>query len=265
MAAENVQAGLAASSGAGLCAVVLSAGAGTRLAPLTEILPKPLCPVNGTPLVDLALNNAHSFTKDVAVNVHLSAGLLLEHLEGRVHLSIERGERLGTAGGVAALREWIADRDVLILNADAFFSGSLQPFVHGWDRDRISLLVAPDFQHPDFDRMWRFCGASLLPNRHLARLKDGPSGLYEELWRGAAATGRLQLTPFHGLAVDCGTLPDYLAANLVAAGSRLVLGRQVRYEGQAVDSVIWDNCTVSKGERLSRVVRATNRLTVQVP
>src|SRR5687768_8985382 len=138
-----------AESGAGLCAVVLAAGMGKRLAPLTQVLPKPLCPVNGTPLVDLALSNAFSFTREVAVNVHVSAPLLQEHLEGRVHLSIERHERLGTAGGVAALREWIAERDVLILNADAFFLGSLQPFVDAWDGERISLLVTPEFRHPD--------------------------------------------------------------------------------------------------------------------
>src|SRR2546425_8932391 len=82
-----------------LAAVVLAAGAGTRLRPLTWLRPKALCPVENVPLVDLAVGSARTVTGAVAVNVHHGRAALESHLAGRVHLSIEEPEALGTAGG----------------------------------------------------------------------------------------------------------------------------------------------------------------------
>ena len=84
-----------------LAAVVLAAGAGTRLRPLTWLRPKALCPVENVPLVDFAIGWARAVTSAVAVNVHHGRQLMESHLSGRVHLSVEEPEVLGTAGGVA--------------------------------------------------------------------------------------------------------------------------------------------------------------------
>ena len=72
-----------------LAAVVLAAGAGTRLRPLTWLRPKALCPVENVPLVDLAVGWARTVTGAVAVNIHHGRAALESHLVGRVHLSIE--------------------------------------------------------------------------------------------------------------------------------------------------------------------------------
>src|SRR3954452_209622 len=116
-----------------LAAVVLAAGAGTRLRPLTRLRPKALCPVDNVPLVDLALGWARNVTSAVAVNVHHGRAAMESHLAGRVHLSVEEPEALGTAGGIGNLRTWIDGRAALILNADAWNDADMQAFVAGWD------------------------------------------------------------------------------------------------------------------------------------
>src|SRR3954469_6391145 len=90
-----------------MAGVVLAAGAGSRLRPLTLVRPKPLCPVGGVPLVDLALARLAPVGGERAVNVHHGREAMEAHLRGRVHLSVERERALGTAGALGALRDWL--------------------------------------------------------------------------------------------------------------------------------------------------------------
>ena len=76
-----------------LAGVVLAAGAGDRLWPLTRHLPKALCPVGTSPLVDHAIGRARSVATDVAVNVHHGRAALLVHLGDRVHVQVEEPRR----------------------------------------------------------------------------------------------------------------------------------------------------------------------------
>src|SRR3954469_20035178 len=102
-----------------LAGVVLAAGGGTRLAPLTRLRPKALCPIDGRPLVDLAIDRLGPVASGLAVNVHHGRQAMEDHLTGRVHLSIEEGEARGTAGALGLLRDWIDGRPTLVANADA--------------------------------------------------------------------------------------------------------------------------------------------------
>lgn len=246
-----------------LCAVVLAAGAGTRLRPLTDVLPKALCPVGNTPLVDRAIAAARSLADDVAVNAHHQRDLLVRHLAGRVHLSIEEREALGTAGAIGALRDWIAGRDVLVLNADSIVFGGVDALVNGWNRSRVRLLVSSDPARPDFRGLWRFAGASLLPGRVAAELEPRPSGLYEVCWRDREARGELELVPATGAVIDCGTPVEYLAANLTVSGGRSVIGAGATVHGEVVDSVVWAGAHVPADERLVRAIRLPDGRTVR--
>ena len=97
--------------GESLAGVVLAAGAGSRLRPLTRLRPKALCPVGDRPLVDHACDRAASVTSDVAVNVHHGRALVEAHLADRpLHLSVEADEARGTAGALGLLRPWIDGR-----------------------------------------------------------------------------------------------------------------------------------------------------------
>ena len=261
---------------------MLAAGAGRRLAPLSELRPKPLCPVGNRALIDLAVERVEGLGGPVAVNLHHGAAALRAHLEAApspaaVHLSEEQPEALGTAGAIAGLRSWIDGRDVLVVNADTWAPGPLDAFVAGWDRSVPATLVQGT------DRFGPRVGivASLLPGADVQRLEPEPTGLYEVVWRRAHAEGRLQVVRHDGPFVDCGTPTDLLEANLAAAAlaggpvidasaaveagsveGRSVVGAGAVVAGRVVDSVLWPGTTVAADEVLVRCVRANASLTL---
>jgi NDP-sugar pyrophosphorylase family protein len=255
----------------GLAAVVLAAGAGLRLRPISATLPKPLCPVGGVPLLDLAIDRVAPLTSAIAVNLHDRAEQIAEHVRARpdgsaVHLSLEQPEALGTAGALGALRDWIDGRGVLVHNADAWTPADLGRFVEGWDGARIRVLITASFG-PSVGLV-----ATLLPWAEVAGLRPVPSGLYETTLAAAWRTGRIDGIVLDEPFVDCGTPVDYLEANLatadLAGGSvvhpraevrgtvrRSVVGAGAVVDGSVVDSVVWEGTVVAPGERLERVVR----------
>ena len=245
-------------------AVVLAAGAGTRLRPLTDLRPKPLCPVDNVPLLDLALERVRPLTGCIAVNVHHGRAQMEAHLARRgVHVSVEEPVVLGTAGALGQLREWIDGRPTLIVNADAWHRFDLSVLLAGWDGERIRLLVVDDAERGDFGR-WRYCGAALMPWSEVEPLPAAPAGLYEVSWARAWDEGRVDLVPQPGPFFDCGTPADYLAANLTASGGRSVVGPGARVEGELVRSVVWPDGVVHRGERLVDSIRVGETLTVEV-
>ena len=266
--------------------VVLAAGAGTRLRPLTNLRPKALCPVGGVPLVDLALARIAPVTGEgpdrLAVNAHHHADRLAAQLAGRATVSLEQPQALGTAGALAALRDWVAGRDVLLTNADTYLPGGIGRFAQGWDGRRCRLLCLPvpggdgtradfhraDFHRADFHRAdgaaLRYVGVCLLPWTVLTGLAVTPSGLYEVLWRSAAERGQLDLVTLAeagagDLFVDCGTPQQYLRANLHAGGGHSVVGAGARVLGRLERCVVWDGAWVGPQERLVEVIRAGTR------
>ena len=243
-----------------LAAVVLSAGPGTRLQPLTRLRPKALCPVANVPLVDWALARVRRVTTSVAVNVHHGREMLESYLFGGVHLSIEPGRALGTAGALAHLRDWIAGRGVLVVNVDAWHEADLAAFAAGWDGVRTRVLVTGE---PALRPGSGICGA-LMPWEEVRDLAPEPAGLYEVRWRAAVEDGRLDAVAYEGPFVDCGTPTDYLRANMLASGGASVVGRGSVVEGSLVRSVVWPGGQVLPGEALVDAVRVGERLTVLV-
>ena len=244
-----------------LVAVVLAAGAGKRLRPLSDILPKALCPVDNVALVDIALGWARTVAMEVAVNVHHGRDAMEQHLSGRAHLSVEEPEALGTAGALGQLRSWIADRPALVLNSDAWHRYPLSALVEGWDGERVRLLTVHDADRADFGPL-RYAGAALLPWSAVVGLEPRPSGLYEVSWRLLNAAGQLDLVTAPPPFFDCGTPGDYLAANLAASGGSSVIGPGSTVLGEVVRSVIWPGGTVRAGERLVESIRVGADLTV---
>lgn len=239
-----------------LVGVVLAAGSGTRLRPLTELRPKVLCPVNNTALLDHNLTAVQSVVERVAVNVHHLGAQVVRHLAGtRVHVSEEQPVALGTAGALAQLRGWLDGRPVLVANGDAWRPGSLEPLIEAWDGIRIRLLVVDDPPRGDFGR-WRFAGASLMPWPDVERLAAGPAGLYEVSWRAAWEAGRVELVEWRGPFVDCGTPADYLAANLAASGGGSVVGEGAVVDGRIERCVVWPGALVDAEESLVETIRA---------
>lgn len=245
-----------------LAGVVLAAGLGTRLRPLTYVRPKALCPIDNVPLVDLALDQVATAAGAIAVNVHHGRALMEAHLAERgLHLSIEEPEPLGTAGALGQLKAWIDGRDVLLANADAWREGGLGSLLDGWAGDRTRLLVADDAARGDFGR-WRYAGAALIPWSDVRGLSCDPSGLYEVSWKQLDGEGQLELVSLSGRFIDCGTPTEYLAANLAASGGDSVIGAGATVEGELTRSVVWPGAVVRRGEHLVDAVRVWDWLTV---
>lgn len=262
-------------------AVVLAAGEGRRLRPLTDARPKALCPVGGVPLVDLAIDRVAPLVGGVAVNVHHGREQLEPHLRerGDVRLSIESDLALGTAGGVARLREWIDGRAAVVVNADGWTADAVDDLVRGWEGETIRVLVVGEDELRD-DSSVVGCA---LPWSVVRSLTDAPGGLFEVVWREARAEGRLDVVRFEGDFIDCGTPARYLDANLaavalaggsiIAADARIasgvhvvrsVVGAGARIDGDVVDSVVWDGQSVAAGESLRRALRVGPSTTVSV-
>ncbi len=247
-----------------MAAVVLAAGAGTRLRPLTTLRPKALCPVGGLPLVDHAVARARSVTDWVAVNCHFSQPTLAAHLEALgVHVSREEGDRLGTAGALGRLRAWIDGRPTLVVNADTWSTADLGALVAGWDGVRPRLLCVVDPQLATWGDL-AYAGAALLPWPQVSLFPDAPAGLWEVSWRGLEPGVGLDLVVADVPVVDCGTPARYLRANLVASGGASVIGEGAVVEGEVERTVVWDGARVHPGERLVDAIRASDQVTVLV-
>ena len=242
----------------GLVGAVLAAGAGTRLRPLTDVRPKPLCPVGDRTLLDLALDRVAPHVARTAVNAHHRADQLVAALAGRdVHVSLEQPTALGTAGALGALRDWVDGRPVLVSNGDAYYGAGdpVGELVAGWDADRPRLLCVRTGAASDFGEL-HYVGTALLPWWSVRDLAPVPSGLYEVSWRDLYAAGRLDLAVTETAAVDCGTPADYLRANMLASGGAAVVEPGAVVEGELVRSVVWAGERVGPGERLVDAVRA---------
>ncbi|KOX06749.1 MULTISPECIES: nucleotidyltransferase family protein [Micromonospora] len=277
---------------ADVCAVVLAAGEGTRLRPLTERVPKALCPVGNVPLLDRALARLAGLglagPDRVAVNACYLADQVVGHVGERAYLSVEPGDPLGTAGGVANLRDWIAGRPVLVGNADAYLADPAAPpgpdvaaLLADWDGQGVRLLGQPAANPtaPGTFAGHCFTGFSLLPWRLVRDLPVVFSDLVRAVWRPAEAAGALEVVPYPGVFYDTGTPADYLAANLhAAAGGTLVdrsatvtgrcresvVGAGARVYGDVCRTVVWPGATVHPGERLHDAIRCTDGGTVPV-
>lgn len=244
-----------------LAGLVLGAGAGTRLRPLTDELPKAMCPVGSRPLVDWAIDRVTPYVGSVAVNVHASQPLLRAHVDGRAHVSMENEERLATAGAVGHLRHWIGGRHVLLHNADSFHDDDLAALLDGWTGEHPRLLVRTEPHPADFANL-RFLGVSLLPAHLAAQMPDRVAGLSTLVWAPAWDAGTLETVELRGTAIDCGTPSDYLRANLHVSGGESVVGAGAVIEGSITRCVVWPGARVERDEVLVESIRTPSHTVV---
>jgi len=109
-------------------AMVLAAGLGTRMRPITDTIPKPLVKIAGKPLIDYALDTLRQAgCSHAAVNVHYLAGQMIDHLRHYRGLDIvisdETGGLLNSGGGLAKGLKLLPAGPVFVMNADLFWIG----------------------------------------------------------------------------------------------------------------------------------------------
>lgn len=131
-------------------AMVLAAGLGTRMRPITETIPKPLIEVAGKTLLDHGLDAlADAGVSKAAVNVHYLPEQIEVHVAVRdlpqVTISDEREELLDSGGGVKHARQYLHDGALIILNADSFWidgaAHNLEAMRGVWDTSRMDMLL----------------------------------------------------------------------------------------------------------------------------
>ena len=237
--------------------VVLAAGRGSRMRPITDRIPKPLLTVDNEQLLDSALRRVRACSTATAVNAHHLADQIARaatELDPQVHVSFERDQLLGTAGALRHLRDWIAGRPVLVTNADLWLSDPVDHFLDGWDGSRPRLLVQDLGRPADFGTL-RYVGVSTVPAALAADLQYSPDGLYAAVWRNAYARGELEFVELTGRSFDCGTPAGFLNANLAASGHTAVVAPDAQVLGRLDRCVVLTGGTVTADENLSCAIR----------
>jgi MurNAc alpha-1-phosphate uridylyltransferase len=213
-------------------AMILAAGRGERLRPLTERMPKPLVEVGGETLLGRHLARlARAGFAHAVVNVsHLAEQIVTRFGDGagegiRIEWSRE-AEPLETAGGIAQARALLGEAPFLLVNADIWCDydfARLQGFALGARLAHLVLVPNPPW-HPagDFSLAdgkvgsapsprYTYAGISVLSPRLVEGIAAGSKAQLAPLWRAAAARGEVSGELFEGYWNDVGT-PDRLSA-----------------------------------------------------
>lgn len=134
-------------------AMVLAAGLGTRLRPITDTMPKPLVPIAGKPMIDYGLDAlAVAGVKRAVVNVHHFAEQMTAHLASRtvpeIVLSDETDRLMNSGGGLAKGLKLLGREPMLVMNADLFWIGekpgqktNLQRLAESFDPESMDILM----------------------------------------------------------------------------------------------------------------------------
>lgn len=223
-------------------AMVLAAGFGTRMRPLTDHTPKPLVVVAGKPLLDHVLDRlADAGVAKAVVNVHYLGEQIIAHVTDRerprVTISDERDVVLGTGGAVVKALPLLGNDPFFHLNADTMWIDGVQPnldrLAAAFDPSQmdILLLMAPTASSIGYDgtgdyamtpdgRLHKrkelqvapfvYAGVAILSP---AIFKDAPQGEFSltRLFDAAAERGRLFGLRLEGVWMHVGT-PDAVQA-----------------------------------------------------
>lgn len=209
-------------------AMVLAAGLGTRMRPITDRIPKPLVEVAGKTLLDHVLDPlAEAGVRRAVVNVHHLADQIEAAVAGRsapaVVISDERAQILDSGGGVTRALPHLGET-FLLRNADSFWTdraaSNLSRMIAAFDPARMDTLLllaameasvgfdgAGDFFLGADGRLTRrggadrapyaYAGAAIMRKADFAGRADGEVFSLNALWNASLAAGRL-----HGLVLD---------------------------------------------------------------
>ncbi|MEN2785392.1 nucleotidyltransferase family protein [Sphingomonas qilianensis] len=219
-------------------AMVMAAGLGKRMRPLTATRPKPLVEVGGKALIDHAFDRLRAAgVKRAVVNVHYLADALEAHLAHRVKgldlvVSDERAALMETGGGIVQARALIGDAPFIVVNSDNLWidgpTDAIRALGAAWNDDRMDALLlmvplarahchngqgdfrlAPDGRitgrrQPGRVAPFVYTGVQILSPRVIREWPEGPFSTMV-FWERAIAAGRAYGLVHQGLWFDVGT------------------------------------------------------------
>jgi N-acetyl-alpha-D-muramate 1-phosphate uridylyltransferase len=226
-------------------AMVLAAGLGTRMRPLTETTAKPLLKLGGRALLDHALDHlVDAGVQTVAVNAYWQADAVADHLARRTvpptTVLLREAELLETGGGVRAALSILGDQPFYVVNGDAFWLNgplsALRRLASAWTEGLDGVLLVQRTSHVhaevgmgDFaldkwgvprrrgERQvvpYIYAGVQLIHPRLLAGAPDGPFSMNRQ-WDKAMEAGRLRAVVHDGIWFHLSTPPDLQEAEQI--------------------------------------------------
>jgi MurNAc alpha-1-phosphate uridylyltransferase len=223
-------------------AMVLAAGYGTRLKPLSDRMPKPLIPVAGKPMIDYALDRLRAYgIEEVVINVSHLKEQLAAYLSPRRGLAIrlsEESEPLETGGGLKKALPLLGTDPVFFINSDIiwldeqesaldrltrYWDGAKMDFLLlaqprakavGYDKGEDHLFVKPDntFEWDEQVAPYIIASVGIVHPRVLTHAPEGKFSA-KLLWIEALRQNRLACLPHRGQWCQTGTLADIEKAN----------------------------------------------------
>jgi len=259
-------------------AMILAAGYGTRMRPVTYTMPKLLVPVCNRPLIGWAVETLlRAGIRDLIINLHHFPEAIEQYVlaayDADFHFSFE-AEILGTGGGIKRVRTLLEnDEDFIDVNGDTIQFPDYTALQRARrERDALAALL---LRHPPagdrFTPVWSdngeitgfgkghgealmFSGAHCVASRVLGMLPDGFSGVVDDAYQPAVRDGRERLAAVvddNPLWFDTGT-----PRRLIEASTRL-LDATLRGDAEVVrGSRIDGDCVVAESAR-GRAVRST--------
>ena len=213
-------------------AMILAAGRGERMRPLTDSTPKSLLEVRGKPLIGWIIEAlARAGIRDIVIN-HAHLGKMIESAlgdGGRFGVTIRyspEAEALETAGGIARALPLLGAEPFAVVNGDVFSDFGFDSLAHRDLGPNLAhlVLVPNPAHHPegDFvlngkevsaagDARWTFSGIGLYRRELFASIAPGSKGQLAPLLRAAMARGQVTGEVHRGTWHDVGT-PERLAA-----------------------------------------------------
>jgi NDP-sugar pyrophosphorylase family protein len=255
-------------------ALVLAAGLGTRLDPLTRLVAKPAVPLGSTSLVERVLDwTRRQGVSDVVVNLHHKpetvTGLLGDgsHLGLRVRYSWE-SQVLGSAGGPRHALPLLGSDPFAIVNGDTLADVDLAAIAaaHRVSGALVTMAVVPNAAPDRYnglqldaegrvtavvprgkaDGTWHFVGVQVASRQVFASLPDGvPIETVAGIYPGLIAAGTVRAWPAAGAFHDVGTVQDYLRAAAV-----------FQHATSFPDCVIWPDAAVDPGAQITACIVA---------
>lgn len=265
-------------------AMILAAGFGTRLKPLTEHCPKALMPVGNRPLLDWNIEYlSSSGVREIVVNAHHLPKQVLEHVgDGGifgipVHVRVEP-EILGTGGGIRNVSDFWDDKPFIVLNGDILTdidlgaaykahveSGALATLVLHAREPFNQILLDPqgniqDIAEKSLPGRLAFTGIHIIDPTLLKHIPAGRPHNIVDSYRMLIASGEAipgHLSHGHRWH-DIGTVSSYLAANRDSLkGAPFLFGRhcEVHEKARLLDwAVIGESCRVHEEAHVERSV-----------
>jgi MurNAc alpha-1-phosphate uridylyltransferase len=218
-------------------AMVLAAGYGTRLKPLTDRIPKPLVPVAGKPMIEYALDRLKTYgVETVVINVSHLKDQLVAHLSAFHGLAFQISEEiepLETGGGLKQALPLLGSDAFLTVNSDIIWQdageSALDRLTRHWDDTRMDVLLLvqsklravghdrgedPLFIKPGNTIEWDereapyiIAGVGII---HPRLFRNAPEGKFSVklLWHEALKQARLACLPHLGRWFQTGTIAD---------------------------------------------------------